>query len=105
MYVFDIAVYVGMYPNSCMMNDVVCVCYYVCGLCVSIVLLYIIIVAGCITLGQTNKSSAEGISPKVLEHDEEHNRYMKRIWLQLCVCKQSIVDWRSLRFIHLEGST
>ena len=60
--------------------------YDSCGLYVIVVLSYIVIVAGCITLGQTNKSSAEGISPKVLKHDEEHNRYMKRIWLQLCVC-------------------
>ena len=42
--------------------------------CVSAVLLYIFIVAGCITLGQTNKSSAGCISPKVLEHDEEHKK-------------------------------
>ena len=61
------------------------------GLCVNIVLSYMIIVAGCITLGQTNKSSAEGISPKVLEHDEEHNRYMKCIWLQLCVCVNRVM--------------
>ena len=60
-------------------------CYDLCGLCVNIALSYIVIVTGCITLGQTNKSSAEGISPKVLEHDKEHNRYMKHIWLQLCV--------------------
>ena len=42
--------------------------------CVNAVLLYIIIVAGCITLGQTNKSSAGCISPKVLEHDKEHKK-------------------------------
>ena len=79
MYVFDIAVYVGMYPNSCMMNDVVCVCYYVCGLCVSIVLLYIIIVAGCITLGQTNKSSVGCISPKSWNMTRSIKRYTKHI--------------------------
>ena len=44
------------------------------GLCVSIVMSSIIIVEGCITLGQTNKSSAGCISPKVLEHDEEHKK-------------------------------
>ena len=74
MYVFDMVVCVGMCPNSCMMNDVVCVSYYFCGLCVSIVLVYIIIVVGCITLGQANKSSAGCISLKVLEHDEEHKK-------------------------------
>ena len=37
-----------------------------------IVLSYIFIVAGCITLGQTNKSSVGCINLKVLEHDEEH---------------------------------
>ena len=42
--------------------------------CVNAVLLYIIIVAGCITLGQTNKSSAGCISPKVLVHDEERKK-------------------------------
>ena len=74
MYAFDMIVYVGMYPNSCMMNDVVCVCYDLCGLCVSIVLLYIIIVAGHVTLGQANKLSAGCIGLKVLEHDEEHKK-------------------------------
>ena len=64
--------------------------YDSCDLYVIVVLSYIVIVTGCITLGQTNKSSAKGISPKVLEHDEEHNRYMKRIWLQLCVCVNSV---------------
>ena len=34
------------------------------GSCVSIVLLYIIIVTGCITLGQTNKSSAGCYKPQ-----------------------------------------
>ena len=49
-------------------------CYDLCGLCVSIVLLYIIIDSGCITLGQANKSSAGYISLKVLEHDEEYKK-------------------------------
>ena len=48
--------------------------YDSCGLYVIVVLSYIVIVAGCITLGQTNKSSAGCISPKVLEHDEEHKK-------------------------------
>ena len=48
------------------------VCYDLCESCASIVLFYIIIVAGCITLGQANKLSARCISLKVLEHDEEH---------------------------------
>ena len=51
-----------------------CVCYDWCGLCVSIVLLYIIIVVGRITLGQANKLFAGCISLKVLEHDEEHEK-------------------------------
>ena len=55
-----------------MMNDVLCV--VTCVGCVSIVLLYIIIVAGYITLGNANKSSAGYISLKVLEHDEEHKK-------------------------------
>ena len=42
--------------------------------CISAVLLYIIIVAGSITLGQTNKSSAGCLSPKVMEHDEKHKK-------------------------------
>ena len=74
MYVFDMVVYVGMCPDSCMMNDVLCILVSVIAF-VSVVLLdIIIIVAGCITLGHTNKSSAGCISLKVLEHDEEHNK-------------------------------
>ena len=56
------------------MNDVLCMCYDLCGLCVSLVLLYIIIVAGRVTLGQTNKLFAGCISLKDLEHDEEHKK-------------------------------
>ena len=51
-----------------------CMFYELGGLSVSIALSYIIIVAGCITLGQTNKSFAGSISLKVLEHDEEHKK-------------------------------
>ena len=69
MCIFDMVVYVGMCPNSCMMDNVLWLVRVTA--CVSAVLLYIIIVAGCITLGQTNKSFAGCISPKVLEHDEE----------------------------------
>ena len=73
MYVFDMIVYVGMCPNSCMMNDVLCIvaceCYCL-SQCGDVVYYYR---AGCITLGQTNKSSAGCVSLKVLEHDEEHN--------------------------------
>ena len=56
------------------------------GLCVNIVLSYMIIVAGCITLGQTNKSSAGCISPKVLEHDEEHKK-LHKTYLVAAVCE------------------
>ena len=36
MYVFDMVVYVGMCPNACMMNDVICI-----GTCVdSVLVLY-----------------------------------------------------------------
>ena len=63
-----------------------CVFYGWIGLCVSIVLSYIIIVAWCITLGQTNKSSAGCISPIVLEHDEEHKKVHK-IYLVAAVCE------------------
>ena len=51
-----------------------CGCCDLCGFCVSIVLLHIIIVAGCITLGQANKLSVGYVSLKVLEHDEEHKK-------------------------------
>ena len=51
-----------------------CVFYDSCGLYIIVVLSYMVIVAGRITLGQTNKSSAGCISPKVLEHDEEHKK-------------------------------
>ena len=58
-----------------LMYDVWCArCCDLCGLCVNIVLSSMSIVAGCITLGQNNKSSAGCISPKVLEHDEEHKK-------------------------------
>ena len=80
MYVFDMVVYVGMCPNSCMIDDVLGALWLVWFVC------YCCIVVYCYRCRQTNKSSAEGISPKVLEHDEEHNRYMKCIWLQVCVC-------------------
>ena len=49
-----------------------CVFYDLGGLYVRIVLSYITIVTGCITLGQINKSSAGYISLKFLEHGEEH---------------------------------
>ena len=63
------------------------------GFCVNIVLSYMIIVAGCITLGQTNKSSAGCISPKVLEHNEEHKKvHLTYLVATVCVCKQSNTD-------------
>ena len=61
-------------------------CCDLCGLCVSVVLLYIIIVAGCKTLGQANKSSAGYVSFKVLEHDEEHKKVHKT-YLVAAVCE------------------
>ena len=51
--------------------------YDLCGLYIIVVLSYMVIVAGRITLGQTNKSSGGCISLKVLEHDEEHKKVHK----------------------------
>ena len=83
-----------------------CMCCDLCGLCVNMVLSYIIIVVGCITLQHANKSYAGYISLKVLEHDEEHEQVHETYLVAaVCVCNQSNVDWRSLRFIHLEEST
>ena len=48
--------------------------YDSCGLYIIVVLSYMVFVAGRITLGLTNKSSAGCISLKVLEHDEEHKK-------------------------------
>ena len=40
MYVFDMVVYVGMCPNSCMMNDVVCVLLLVWVVCQHNIVVY-----------------------------------------------------------------
>ena len=84
-----------MYPCLCVPGSVV------------LVIAFINIVVQGYNFGAMTNDRLQGvISLKVLEHDEEHEQVHVRIWLQLCVvCNQSNVDWRSLRFIHLEGST
>ena len=70
---------IWLYMWACALTHVCWMMYCVLWLmrvtaCVSALLSYVIIVAGCITLGQINKSSAGCISLKVLEHDGEHNK-------------------------------
>ena len=53
---------------------------------IMVIAIVIVIVQGCNFWEMTNNCLQGVISIKVLEHDKEHNRYMKRFWLQLCVC-------------------
>ena len=84
-----------MYPCLCVPCSVV------------LVIAFINIVVQGYNFGAMTNDRLQGvISLKVLEHDEEHEQVHDTYLLQLCVvCNQSNVDWRSLRFIHLKGST
>ena len=84
-----------MYPCLCLPGSVV------------LVIAFINIVVQGYNFGAMTNDRLQGvISLKVLEHDEEHEQvHDTYLVAAVCVCKQSNVDWRSLRFIHLEGST
>ena len=84
-----------MYPCLCVPGSVV------------LVIAFINIVVQGYNFGAMTNDSVQGvISLKVLEHDEEHEQvHDTYLVAAVCVCNQSNVDWRSLRFIHLEEST
>ena len=69
--------------------------------------LVIIVAMQCCNFGaQSNNRLHDVVSLKVLEHDEEHKQVHETYLVTtVCGCKQSNVEWRSLRFIHLVGST
>ena len=69
-------------------------------------LVIIVDVQGCNFGALTNNRVQSVISLKVLEHDEEHKQVHETYLVTaVCVCKQSNMDRRSLRFIHLEEFT
>ena len=84
-----------MYPCLCVPCSVVLVIAFI-----------NIIVQGYNFGAMTNDRLQGVISLKVLEHDEEHEQvHDTYLVAAVCVCNQSNVDWRSLRFVHLEEST
>ena len=84
-----------MYPCLCVPCSVV------------LVITFINIVVQGYNFGAMTNDRLQGvISLKVLEHDEEHEQVHDTYLVAVvCVCNQSNVDWRRLRFIHLEEST
>ena len=84
------------------MSHDVCLCVP----CSVLSALVIIVAMQCCNFGaQSNNRLQDVVSLKVLEHDEEHKQVHETYLVAaVCVCKQSNMDRRSLRFIHLEGS-
>ena len=77
-----------------------------CVPCRVVVAIVVIVVQGCSFGALANNRLQHVISLKVPEHDKEHKQVHETYLVAVvCVCKQSNMDWRSIRFIHLEGST